>query len=266
MKLQRKALVRNLVIAMVVADGVGIYFLQDRLSNPLNDSAAAFEEEALALAASESAKPQAAPQQAPSQQALASRELPKPAFGTPEAAPTVAAKPVAAQPAPVQAAAKPALAKAPAAAPAVAAPAAKPAAKAAPALTAKRTIAVPRIAAVTSSKTPVTLSVTPSSKAAKAKAPERKRATFAKAIGFTKAFGVSRAVPAIAVTTASGSLHQAGPVITADFAPDTTAPQVETVETAPIAMASQPELMAEPAPTVSVPSEAPSVELPSTDE
>ncbi len=270
MKLQRKALVRSLVIAMVVADGVGIYFLQDRLSNPLQDSNAAFEEEALALAASEAADPKA---QAP-QQALAGRELPMPAFGMPEAAPAVAAMPVAAQSTALQTTVTPALASVLAKAPAtssVATPAAKPAAKAAsaPALTAKRTIAVPRIAAVTSNTAPVTFSVTPSSKVAKAQ--ERKRASLAKvtgtkSIGFTKAFGVSRAAPALAVNSTYGSLSQGAPGITADFTPDATMPQVETMETVPVAVASQPQVMTDMAPTVSAQSDAASVVLTPTGE
>lgn len=258
MKSQRKALVRNLVIAMVVADGVGVYMLQDRLTNPLQDRAAAYEAEALALAASEAASPQVSPPKPA--QALASRELPKPAFGmdAPVKAETVKAETV--KVGPVKAAAPraaSALAKAPAAS-SVAAPAAKPVAKSAPVstLAAKRTITVPRAVAAASTKAPVTLSVTPSSKVAKAKASGHKRTSFTKAFA-----GISRSAPALAMHTVSGSLHHASPSITAEFAPDSTVPQMETLESVPLAMASQPEMMTDQAPT-----ELASVELPATGE
>ncbi|MFM6933764.1 MAG: hypothetical protein ACKOUT_16155 [Novosphingobium sp.] len=229
MKLQRKALVRNLVIAMVVADGVGVYVLQDRLSNPLNDSASAFEQEALALSASEPAKPQflpphaTVPQSAVPQQAEASRELPKPAFGMDAPARAENVKVSAPQPAAAPVAAKAAFTAK------VAAPAATLAARASPAatLTAKRSLPAPRAMAAATTRTPVTLSVTPSSSAKSAMSTkhEHKRGSF------TKAFGVSRAAPsALAVTTASGSLHHAGPVITADFGPDATQPVTDSPE------------------------------------
>ncbi|WP_310533548.1 hypothetical protein [Novosphingobium sp.] len=258
MKLQRKALIRNAVIAMIVADGVGVYFLQDRLTNPLQDSAAAYEQEALALAASEAATPQVSPPKPA--EALASRELPKPAFGmdAPVKAETAKVEPVKA--AAPRAAAAPALAKAPAVH-SVAAPVAKAAVKAAPvnSLAAKRTIIVPRAVASASTKTPVTLSVTHSSKVAKASGHKR--------TSFTNAFaGISRSAPALAMHTASGSLQHAGPTVTADFAPDSTVPQVEIMETVPLAMASQPDMMSDQAPTMSAPTQSASVELPATGE
>ncbi|MEJ6008736.1 hypothetical protein [Novosphingobium aquae] len=264
MKLQRKALIRNAVIAMIVADGVGVYFLQDRLTNPLQDSAAAYEQEALALAASEAANPQVSPAQQP---ALASRALPKPSFGmdAPVKAETAKAEPVMFEPvkaAAPQAAPAPALAKAPAAR-SVAAPVAKPVAKVAPVstLVAKRTITSPRAIAAASTKAPVTLSVTPSSKVAKAKASGPKRTSFTKAFA-----GISRSAPTLAMHTASGSLQHSGPTITVDFAPDSTVPQVETMETVPLAMASQPEMLTDQAPSFSAPAESASVELPATGE
>lgn len=52
MKLQRKALIRNLVIGVIAVDAVGIYMLKDRLSDPSQNSISALEQEALALAAS----------------------------------------------------------------------------------------------------------------------------------------------------------------------------------------------------------------------
>jgi hypothetical protein len=278
MKLQRKALVRNLVIAMVVADGVGVYLLQDRLSNPLQDSNAAFEAEALALSASEAAKPQfqppheAVPQTVAPQQAEASRELPKPAFGMDTAAPVQTAKvSVPAVAAPVVTAKTAVAAKAPVTAK-VAAAAAVPTAKAAPTVTAKRTIAVPRVASLNTYKSPVTVSVKPSSNSAKAKAPAHRavfsKASGTKAYGFTKAFGVSRATPSVAVTTASGSLQNVGPVITADFAPDSTQPVEAAPEvTATLAVATPADTvttdqapardMSAPAPTETAPSELP---------
>lgn len=260
MKLQRKALVRNAVIAMIVADGVGVYFLQDRLTNPLQDSAAAYEQEALALAASEAANPQGL--QPKPAQALASRELPKPAFGMDTPANVETAKIDLVKAGAPRAAAATVLAKAPAA-PSVAAPAAKPVAKVAPAstLVAKRTITAPRAISAASTKTPVTLSVTPSSKVAKAKASGHKRTSFTKAFA-----GISRSAPALAMHTARGSLHHAGSAITADFAPDSTMPQVETMESAPLAMVSQPEMLSDQAPAMSAPSESASVELPATGE
>ena len=261
MKLQRKALIRNAVIAMIVADGVGVYFLQDRLTSPLHDSTAAYEQEALALAASEAANPQASPSRQPAQ-TLAGRELPQPAFGMGAAVKAETAKVEPVKAAAPQSAPVLALAKAPAA-PAIAAPAAKPVAKVAPApaLTAKRTITAPRTIAATSTKTPVTLSVTPSSKVAKAKASGHQRTSFTKAFA-----GISRSAPALAMHTASGSLQHAGPTFTADFAPDSTGPQVETMEMVPLAMASQPEMVTDQAPSMSAPAESTSVELPATGE
>lgn len=253
MKLQRKALVRNVVIAMIVADGVGVYLLQDRLSNPLQDSAAVYEQEALALAASEAANPQVSPSRQPAQ-ALASRELPQPAFGMDAPAKVQPTKPAAPQ-------AAPALAKAPVASP-VAASVAKPVVKAAPVstLAAKRTIAAPRAIAAARTKTPVTLSVTPSSKLAKVKASGHKRTSFTKAFA-----GISRSAPALAMHKASGSLHHAGPIVTADFAPDSTMSEVETMEAVPIAMASQPEMVTDQAPDMA-PVESALIELPAAGE
>ena len=77
-------------------------------------------------------------------------------------------------------------------------------------------------------------------------------------------FALAASAPALAMHTASGSLQHAGPTFTADFAPDSTMPQVETMESVPLAMASQPEMLNDQAPSMSAPAESTSVELPAT--
>lgn len=280
MKLQRKALIRNLVIGVIAVDAVGIYMLKDRLSDPSQNSISALEQEALALAASPA--PQGpnlpplpgtsldeAPKAAAAPAALASRELPKPAFGTadatPAAAPRMAEAPRAvAAPAPAKAkpVAAPALAKAPAAA---AAPA-KPAAKAAPqtGFVTKRTITVPRVAAAVTTKAPVTVSTRTVASPRFAKVTERKRASF------TKAFGVSQAAPAVSVASTSGSLYPASPSVSAEFGPDSSQQLPEAVEVSTLAIATHADTMANPAPSMepapAAPVSAPVTELPASGE
>lgn len=299
MKLQRKALIRNLVIGVIAIDAVGIYMLKDRLSDPAQDSISALEQEALALSASPVPQPPnhpplpgispvEAPKAAASPEALAVREMPKPAFGTapaapaaPVAAPKMAEAPRAAPaPAPVKAKAvpAPALAKAPVATAAPAKPVAKaapalakaPAAKVAPAkpaakvapqtgFVAKRTITVPRVATAVSTKAPVTVSTKTMPSPKFGKVSERKRTTF------TKAFGVSHAAPSVSLATTSGSLHQEAPTITAEFAPDTTLQAPEVVEVTTLAIATPVDAAPAPAPTREAPVQM-ELELPARDQ
>ncbi|MCW1403476.1 hypothetical protein OKA06_14570 [Novosphingobium sp. MW5] len=278
MKLQGKALIRNLVIGVIAVDAVGIYMLKDRLSDPSHNSVSALEQEALALSASPAAQspnhpplpgitPVESPKAAASPEALASRELPKPAFGTAPAAPAapaaapkmVEAPRAVAAPAPAKAkpAAAPALAKAPVAA----VTPARPAAKAAPqtGFVAKRTITVPRVASAASTKAPVTVSTKTMPSPKFGKVAEHKRASF------TKAFGVSHAKPSVAVIAASGSLLQSAPMVTAEFAPDATQPAPEAVEVTTLAVATPVDAAPSPAPTHDAPVQM-ELELPARDQ
>ncbi|PLK25710.1 hypothetical protein [Novosphingobium sp. TH158] len=206
----RKNLVRNLVLAMVVADAAGIYYLHSRLSQPTSGGASTIDDEMIAAAAKVDFKPQVQQPEAP---ALA-RELPKPAFGQEEA--KLAAAP---QPAPV--AAKAAAVAKPVAAPALAAApvVARPKAEAPRAALAARTIPAPRLQApvAPSAKKVAAPSVVLASAKPKLAAPVRKRASFSKVFA-------GLAAPEVSVATASGSLASAAPAITAQFMPESREP------------------------------------------
>jgi hypothetical protein len=206
---QRKVLIRNIVLAMVVADAAGIYYVHDRMTRPAPSEGVTIDDEAIAAAAEVNFKPQPVQPAVGPEAAKLARELPKPAFGQAEAKPEAAPK------------AAPVLAVAPivpkAAAPVVSAPAAKP--KAAPVLAmakvaakasapkiaiAAKPAAAPRLPALASAsaKKPVTLSVVPA-KLAKASEPVRKRASFRKAFA-----SLERSAPANPVTSAMGSIDR----------------------------------------------------------
>ncbi|MFM5929417.1 MAG: hypothetical protein ACKOPQ_00745 [Novosphingobium sp.] len=147
MKNKRKALVRNVVLAMVAADAAGVYYIHDRLSQPAPSGDVTIDDETIAAAAEVHFKPQVAEPET----VLAKRELPKPTFGQQTPALASASAPTQAVPLSQTAPTAHAVTQAQAALPAPAtsakpAPAAKPAVLAKAAAPAARPAAVSRVA------------------------------------------------------------------------------------------------------------------------
>jgi len=92
-KLQRGVMIRNLVLALVVADGAGAYLLHDRLTKPDPAQSLPISDELIASAARVDFTPQTASKDQPGNRI----ELPTPAFGKAEPA---LARAEAAKPAP----------------------------------------------------------------------------------------------------------------------------------------------------------------------